>query len=153
MSKSPVGRIIASLVVVAALTLLAQVGSAALQDGKGTISGTVQTHDGKPAVGLNLKLVQDIPIDMRRPGGGKGKGRSTGLDDGGATGLQSGKPRTKTIAQATTDAQGKFTMNNVPAGTYRLEAGNKNMGWIYQDVTVEANKTTELNDLKLAKID
>ena len=151
MNKSPFGRIVASLVVVAALALLAQVGSAALQEGKGNISGTVQTHDGKPAVGINLKLVQDIPIDMRRPGGGKGK--STGLDDSGATGLQGGKPRTKQFAQATTDAQGKFTMNNVPAGTYRLEAGNKNMGWIYQDVTVEANKTTELNDLKLAKID
>ena len=152
MNKSPFGRIVASLVVVAALALIAQVSSAALDEGKGTLSGTVQTHDGKPCVGLTLKLVQDIPIDMRRPGGGKGK--STGFDGSGATDLQGApKQRIKQVGQATTDAQGKFTMQNIPAGSYRLEAGNKNMGWIYQDVTIEASKTTELNDLKLAKVD
>ncbi len=148
MNKSPLARVVASLVVVAVLGLFAQVASA-LQSGKGTLTGTVQTHEGKPAVGLTLKLVQDIPIDMRRPGG---KRKGTGLGDGDATGLQGGKERVKTIAQATTDQNGKFTMQNIPEGTYRLEAGNKNMGWIYQDVTIEANKTAELNDLKLAKV-
>jgi hypothetical protein len=151
MNKSPFARIAASLVVVAVLALLAQVGLAAFEGGKGNLSGTVQTADGKPAVGLNLKLVKDMPIDMRRPGG---KGKSTGMGDSGATGLQNkGGPRTKVVAQATTDASGKFTMQNVEEGSYRLEAGNKNMGWIYQDVSIEPNKTVELNDLKLTKID
>ena len=139
MNKLPLARVAASLVVVAVLALVAQT-AVALQSGKGTITGTVQTADGKPAVGLNLKLVQDMPIDMRRPGS---KGKST---QGGP------KDRTKTFAQATTDQNGKFTMQNVPEGTYRLEAGNKNMGWIYQDVTVKANETVTLNDLKLVKI-
>ena len=147
MNKSPFARVAASLVVVAVLALLAQVGSAAFEGGKGNLSGTVQTADGKPAVGLNLKLVKDMPIDMRRPG----KKRGTGIGDGAANGLQAGKERTKTVAQATTDQNGKFTMQNVPEGTYRLEAGNKNMGWIYQDVTVKPNETLQLNDLKLAK--
>ena len=147
MNKSPLTRVTASLVVVAALALVAQT-AAAMQEGKGTLAGTVQTSDGKPAVGLTLKLVQDIPIDMRRPGGKRG----TNPNDGDASNLQAGKPRTKNVGQATTDQNGKFTMQNIPAGTYRLEAGNKNVGWIYQDVTVEANKTTELNDLKLAKV-
>ena len=71
----------------------------------------------------------------------------------GATGLQADKDRVKIVGKATTDASGKFTMQNIPAGLYRLEAGNKNMGWIYQDVNIEADKTVELNDLKLAKID
>ena len=149
MNKSSLARVAASLVVVAVLALVAQT-AAALQSGKGTLTGTVQTADGKPAVGLTLKLVQDIPFDMRRPGSGKKRG--TGLDDTGATRLQGGKERIKMVAQATTDASGKFTMQNIPEGTYRLEAGNKNVGWIYQDVTIEANKTIELNDLKLAKV-
>ena len=146
MNKTPFARVAMSLVVVAVLALFAQVAQA--EGGKGNLTGTVQTADGKPAVGLMLKLVQDIPFDMRRPGG---KGKSTGLGDTGATNLQGGKERTKTVAQATTDASGKFTMQNVPEGAYRLEAGNKNMGWIYQDVNIEPNKTVELNDLKLAK--
>jgi hypothetical protein len=147
MNTSGCVRITVSLVVVAALALLAQTSYAALA-GKGNITGTIQTTDGKPAVGLVVKLVKDLPRDIRRPGS---KGKSSGFDSG-ASGLQA-QARTKIVSQATCDAQGKFTMQNVEPGGYRLEAGNRNMGWIYYDVEVEADKTVELNDLKLTKLE
>jgi len=151
MTKSPFVRVTATLVALGIFAMLGQVAYA-LQEGKGNLTGTVLTADGKPAVGLNVKIVKDIPRDMRRPGS---KGKSTGLDHtGGAEGLQAkGGPRTKVVAQATCDQNGKFSMNNIEAGSYRLEAGSKGQGWIYQDVGIEAGKTVEMNDLKLAKID
>src|SRR5687768_14356821 len=46
MNKLPLARVAASLVVVAVLALVAKT-AVALQSGKGTITGTVQTADGK----------------------------------------------------------------------------------------------------------
>jgi hypothetical protein len=84
---------------------------------------------------------------MGRPG--RGAKKDSGIDSG-ATGLQAGG--TKTIQQVTTDAQGRFTFNNVEVGEYRVEGGNNNIGWLYWDVKVEANKTTDLGQQKLVKL-
>lgn len=136
------------------LSLIAVIGLAtdtAFAADKGNITGNVLTVDGKPAVGFVVKLVRDVPMSMGRPGRG-GKGKSSGGDSG-AVGLQGGAGGTKTIAQTTTDAQGRFTLNNVEVGTYRLEGGSKGGGWLYYDVSVEANKTVEMKDMKLVKLD
>lgn len=115
---------------------------------KGNITGTVLSVDGsKPMVGFQVKLVRDIPMQMGRPGRGK-----TGGINSGATGLQGQQGGTKTFATATTDAQGRFNINNVEVGTYRLEGGNNNIGWLYIDVNVEANKTSDVGQQKLVKV-
>jgi hypothetical protein len=135
-----------ALCLVAVLGLVSDTAYAA---DRGNISGNVLMLDGKPAVGFSVKLVKDVPLTMGRPGRGKGKSSAS---DSGAVGLQN-NPGTKTVAQTTTDAQGRFTFNNVEVGQYRLEGGNRSMGWLYYDVSVEANKTTEMKDMKLVKVD
>ncbi len=152
MVRSPLARFtttIVAFVAIAVLALVARPSQAAMAE-KGQLAGTVMTADGKPAVGLVINLIKDIPRQMNRPGGGSGT-RGAGPESG-AVDLQ-GKPapRSKVIAKATCDEQGKFVMQNVDVGGYRLEAGNQNIGWIYQDVAIEPNKTLELNDLKLVK--
>ena len=66
--------------------------------------------------------------------------------------MQGGKqPRKKTIAQGPTDANGKFSFAKLEEGTYRLVAGNRNQGWIYMDVEVNANQNNDVGELKLVK--
>ena len=40
----------------------------------------------------------------------------------------------------------------IEPGTYRLVAGNKQIGWIYQDVEIKANEQNKLGELKLVKV-
>ena len=127
---------------------------AAMAD-KGSLGGTVMTHDGKPAVGLTLKLEQTKPMGIRG-GKGSGKGKSGFGNGSGANGLQGDDGsggNVKIVARATTDQNGKFTMPNLEVGAYTLVAGNKNMGWIYYPVTIEKDKETRIDDLKLTKTD
>ena len=114
------------------LLLFTPASRAAADDDKGSIRGTVTDDAGKPVVGLALRLEQDQPIDARGKGGGK-------------------PGSTKILARVPTDRQGNFTMQSLPAGTYRLVGGSQNAGWIYVDVTVTAGKETKLGELKLAK--
>lgn len=127
---------ISMLVAVVAVLVLVTDRAAAAE--KGGISGNVLTLDGKPAVGFLVKLVKDVPM-ITNPGG-KGAAGSGG----------SGGPRI--IAQVTTDPSGRFTLKDVEPGTYRLEGGNGNSGWLYEDVTVDAAKTVEKKDCKLFKL-
>jgi protocatechuate 3,4-dioxygenase beta subunit len=99
--------------------------------GKGSISGTVKDGNGKPVVGLQLRLEVDDPVGARR---GSGKGG------------------TRIVARATTDQNGNFSFTDLEPGNYRLVAGSKQQGWIYQDVEVRADDQTKLGDLKLTKV-
>jgi hypothetical protein len=133
------------------LSLVAVVGLVADQAfaaDKGGVTGMVLDLNGKPLAGFQVKLVKDVPISMGRPGRGT-KGKSGGTDSG-ATGLQAGG--TKTIATTTTDQQGKFAFNNIEVGDYRLEGGNNNMGWLYVDAKIEANKVNDVGQQKLVKL-
>jgi hypothetical protein len=139
--------------VVLMLSSLAAVHAATLLEGKGSLSGTVKDDAGKPVVGLALRLEFDQPMGMN-PGGGKthGKGKIS-VGDSGARELQ-GKPnpRTKIVGRATTDQNGNFLFSNIDEGSFRLVAGNKAQGWIYQDVEVKANEETKLGEMKLVKV-
>src|SRR5687768_11339110 len=67
---------------------------------KGSVSGTVLSVDGKPMVGLALRLERTEPIGAGDGGGSKRK-RAAGWDNG-AEGLQG----VKIVGRATTDQQG-----------------------------------------------
>lgn len=130
-------RITMSLALLVAMALIGESAFAQPAE-KGGVTGNVIALDGKPAAGFNVKLVKDVPLQMGRPGSGRGAGSGGG---------------TKTIAQTKTDANGRFTFNGVEVGDYRIEGGNRNVGWLYEDVNIEANKTAEKKDIKLFKTD
>jgi hypothetical protein len=149
--KSLTYSLVAMLVLV--LGSWATVHATTLLEGKGSISGTVKSDDGKPVVGLALRLEQDVPIGMNPGGRGKaGKGKVS-VGDSGARELQ-GKPNpnVKIVGRATTDQNGNFMFSNIDEGTYRLVAGSKQQGWIYQDVEVKPNEENKLGDMKLIKV-
>ncbi len=131
------------------LALLGWMGVTQLQaaaDEKGSVSGRVVGMDDKPVVGLALRLERFMPMGA---GGGKG-GKSTGSDSG-ERGLN--QSPFKIIGRATTDKDGKFLMSNVEVGGGTIIGGNNKMGWVYYDVSIEANKELKLGDIKLAKTD
>jgi len=116
--------------------------ASALAEGKGSVSGTAKGEDGKPIAGLSLRLEFDDPV-VAGTHGGKDNPKSGG---GGST------PHTKIVGRATTDKDGNFTFTDIEPGTYRLVAGNKQIGWIYQDVEIKANEQNKLGELKLVKV-
>lgn len=117
----------------AMVAILALGASPLLAAQKGIVTGRVML-DGKPVPGLHLRLVQDLPMD-RTPGKSGGGGG------------------TKVIGRAITDADGRFTFNDIEPGTYRVEGGSRSVGWIYVDVKVEPGKTADLGDQVLSKLD
>jgi len=146
-------RVMLALAAAFCFVSFASLQASAMLEGKGSVSGTVTAEDGKPLVGLALRLEQDIPMGMGPAGGtGRGKGKSSSGDSG-ATELQGKKnPRVKVVGRAVTDASGRFSFTNLDEGVYRLVAGSKSQGWIFQDVEVKANEETKLEGLKLVKV-
>jgi len=107
------------------LLLLTPAVRAVAGDERGSISGAVRDNAGNGVVGLSIRLVQ-------RDGQGQSR-------------------KVKIIARATTDGQGRFRMEQVPPGGYHIEAGSKSVGWIFQEVEIEAGKELKLDDLRLAQ--
>jgi hypothetical protein len=142
-----------SIAVVALLALSGEWLHAQAPQGKGSVSGTILTEDGKPAASLSVQLKRTIPIALPDAPGGRRKGRTSGWDSG-ATGLQGDKQGgEKTIGRATTDANGKFKIENIDSGAANLVAGSKSMGWLYYPVVIEPNKNVDIGEIKLAKVD
>ena len=107
----------------------------------GSITGSVVDADGKAVAGLELRLERVSHISVKPPGGN--------LKHKIVQPLQT-RPTTSPVATTTTDAQGKFMMTEIRPGSYRLVGGSQAIGWIIQNLTVEAGKETKLN-LKLVK--
>jgi len=95
----------------------------------GSVTGRVKDNDGGPAAELLLRIVQDLPIGAGGPGG----------------------PREKVLAEPVTDKDGVFQVKDLKPGVYRVQAGNREIGWIYQDVEIEPERDIQI-DLKLVKI-
>ena len=134
---------------------------------KGTISGTVLDKDGKPVSGA---MVGVIKPGQGRPGGGAagGGGANRPNRGGGANGGNNGaanqatedpKPaqpepgrgnrqRPEPLFKATTDADGKFTIKDVPAGEYAVMARVEGKGMARERVTVKGDDTATVS-LKL----
>lgn len=95
------------------------------QADNGTISGTV-TKDGAPVANVEVRVV--------KPRGGAATQPAEG-----------GKPAKMTpVATGKTDDQGKFTISNVPAGSYNVTVGNKKEGRGMAKVDVKAGETADV---------
>jgi protocatechuate 3,4-dioxygenase beta subunit len=99
------------------------------EQGKGTVSGKVTKADGSAAANAKVQLMH---------GGKPGKkGAPAAAEDKPAPG---DKP--KPVAETTADADGKYTLADVPAGKYVIRAGIKGEGMGHQDIEVKAGETT-----------
>jgi hypothetical protein len=90
-----------------------------------TVAGTVKAADGKPAVGISVRIAKIAPSDSgpakRDPNNPTGDS-SIGQPD--ATQLQKGPGTGATIATQKTDAAGKFSFPNIQPGEYTVIAGD-----------------------------
>lgn len=115
-----------TLALTISLLLLIPAIPVAAADEKGSLSGTVRDNAGSAVAGLAIRLVQQD---------GQGQNR-----------------KVKIVGRATTDGQGRFRIEQVAPGRYRIEAGSKSVGWIFQELEIEAGKELKLDDLQLARV-
>ncbi len=124
------------------------------KSGKGNIAGTVTDKDGKAVEGVTVNLMK--PRMRGGQGGGNGGGEKkpeekkpestagqhvTPLAEGGGAG---GRPAP--VATATTDKDGKFTMNDVAAGDYMVGVRDQDKKLYGRErVTVEDGKTATVD--------
>ena len=134
--------------------------AAADQVKKGTITGTVVDKDGKPVSGAMVGVMK--PGQGRPGGGGPGGGGANRPNRGGGNGAanqatEDPKPaqpdpgrrgRPEPLFKATTDADGKFTIKDVPAGEYAIIARVEGKGLARERVTVKGDDTATVS-LKL----
>lgn len=140
---------------VAAAMVLSLVGAPAFAQeekpaGTGTITGTV-TKDGAPVPNAEVRLMKVMPRQNR--GGGGGAGGAGGAGDGAGAMAQDQAPgeggakrpaRPEPVAKATTDAEGKFTMSNVPAGDYSVVCAVRGQGTGRATVKLAAGETKDV---------
>jgi hypothetical protein len=115
-------------------TAPADTGPATPSKNRAWVSGTILGTDGKPAVGVVVRVEKQEPMGMGGPGPG---GKDTGPKE----------------YRATTDDNGNFLIKEMYINPYLIVAGNNDVGWIYQDLPVTAGQETKLGTVKLTKID
>jgi hypothetical protein len=133
-------RVVVPVVLVTSLLFAAALTSAdpspatapsASENALGAVTGVVM-KDGKPAEGMQVRLVL--------PGR-----RQTPTTNPTTAGDAKPDKRREVIAQATTDATGRFTLSDVPAGTYRVVAGKRDEGVGAARINVSAGQTAQVN--------
>jgi len=153
MHKWLLGTLAAAGLVLGVATIPARAADEAT--GKGSISGTVVDKDGKGVADVKVNLMKPPQGRGNRGGGGGGgappaagagekkEGQSALNRD--AIGLQAqggGRNRPQPIQTATTDKDGKFTMSDVPSGSYMVGVfDNDKKIYGRKPVTVEDGKT------------
>jgi hypothetical protein len=112
---------------------------------KGTISGTVVDKDGKGVAGADVAVTKP-------PAGRAGKQGAPAAAAKQADEPKAGKAAKKKAAEAlfkaTTDADGKFTIKDVPAGEYRVSATLAGKSHGAENVTVTDGTATVTISLK-----
>lgn len=107
---------------------------------KGKIAGVVM-KEGKAVAGVEVRLMKPPGGAQRPPQGPQQQAQTPGENPppGGP-----GGNRPAPIATATTDADGKFVIENVAPGDYGINAGSREAGMGRARVHVEAGKTAEV---------
>ena len=116
--------------------------------GKATVSGTVKAEDGSPVADIEVRVMPPRP-KRGEPGFEQRPEKPKQEQAGEKPAPGEGPPRPEPIAKATTDADGKFTLE-VPAGKYDIVAGKRNMGMARQTVELKDGETKTV-DLTLKK--
>jgi hypothetical protein len=99
----------------------------------GSVSGTV-LKDGKPVEGMQVRLV--VP-GRQQP--------TTAPSNNAAAPNASAHGHRQIVAEATTDASGKFTLSDVPPGSYRVIAGKRGEGIGAMRVSVAAGQAAQVS--------
>ena len=136
-------RVVAGLAVVLAMSLASQADAA---EGKGTVKGKVIGKDGAGVAGAQVRLMN--------PPEGKGKnkkGEQPAAADEGKGDKGKGKRDANLVARTTSEADGSFTLADVPAGDYLLTARVRGENLqARQKVSVKADETLTV-ELKLSE--
>src|SRR5437762_8242825 len=105
----------------------------------GTVTGKVMDKDGKAVSGAKVRVT--TPGTRRRDSGATTQPASAS-DAGNST---ASKATTRpAIAEGTTDADGKFTLENVPPGDYSVQATLRGQGSGREKVTVKAGESASV---------
>jgi hypothetical protein len=126
---------------------------------KGSITGTVLDKDGKAVSGAQVAVIKP----PQRQGGGAGGAAGRPNRNGAANQIaedpkpapapapepgRGNRQRPEPLFKATTDADGKFTIKDVPAGDYALMTRVDGKGMARERVTVKADEAATVT-LKL----
>jgi len=103
----------------------------------GTISGKVTTADGKAAANVTVRVM--APEAAAATGEKKPENQAKG-----AKGAKAGK-HAPPVAQGTTDQDGNYKIENVPAGDYNVVAAAKGVGMGHAKVSVKAGETATVD--------
>jgi hypothetical protein len=131
---------------------------------KGTITGTLLDKDGKPVASAEVGVFKPMG---RQGGGGAGGAGGTGraARNGGRNGAvaqaedpkpapapepgRGNRQRPEALIKTTTDADGKFTIKDVPVGEYAVRTRVEGKGMAFERVTVKPDESVTVS-LKLA---
>jgi hypothetical protein len=141
-----IAPVLALGLLVPVISKVVRAADAPAADAKGKVIGTVKGDDGKPAAGVNVSLLPPGSSDHHKGGGDADKPKAQAAGD---------KPKgnhPEPIAKTKTDGDGKYTLNDVPPGTYELHAGLKGAGMAHEEVKVDAGQTVTC-DLTLKKME
>ena len=124
---------------------------------KGTISGTVVDKEGKPVSGAMVGVMKPQQGRPNRGGGANGGNNGAvnqATEDPKPAPAQpepgrGNRQRPEPLFKATTDADGKFSIKDVPAGEYVVAARVEGKGMARERVTVKGDDTASVS-LKLA---
>lgn len=123
---------------------------------KGTISGTVLDKDGKAVSGAEVGVFKPMARGAgNRPArGGNNNGAANQAEDPkpappADNGGRGNRQRPEALFKATTDADGKFTIKDVPVGDYAVRTRVEGKGMGFERVTVKADESATVS-LKLA---
>lgn len=113
---------------------------------KGTISGTVLDKDAKAVAGAEVRVLKAQAKAEPKPKVKKEANAAAGgavlAEPADAKGAKAAaKPKSDILFTATTDAEGKFTIKDVPAGDYIVRTQVKGTGNGQQRVTVGGDQT------------
>ena len=100
----------------------------------GKITGTITGSDGKPAAGAPVKLY-NAKVEQST----WGRSWITLADPAPQ------RPGANAVVETTTDANGAYTLANVPPGTYRLIGGVAFKEMAFANVTLRAGQSLTLN--------
>jgi protocatechuate 3,4-dioxygenase beta subunit len=114
----------------------------------GTVSGTVVDKDGKAVANASVGVFT-ADMQHKHKADKQAEAAEGDKDKADKAGKEKGdKP--KPVGEATTDAEGKFTIKDVPAGDYVVRVNVKGQGRAVQKVSVKAGETATA-DLKLGE--